>query len=51
MHYCLNVVSAPEGKGEAILVRALEPLVGLDIMARRRNMALFNPSFPRIRNV
>lgn len=47
MHYCLNVVSAPEGKGEAILVRALEPLVGLDIMARRRNMALFNPSFSK----
>lgn len=36
MYACLNVVSADEGHPEAILIRALEPLFGLDQMARRR---------------
>jgi DNA-3-methyladenine glycosylase len=37
MYYCLNVASGEvPGKPEAILVRALEPVTGLKIMARRR---------------
>jgi DNA-3-methyladenine glycosylase len=38
MHYCLNVVTGPEGTGEAVLIRALEPKEGTDIMQRNRSL-------------
>lgn len=36
MYYCLNITSGPPGVPEAILIRALEPLSGLALMAQRR---------------
>ena len=36
MHYCMNVVSGKVGEGEAVLIRAVEPISGLDRMRERR---------------
>ena len=36
MHYCMNITSGAEGKPEAILIRALEPLEGIPLMMERR---------------
>ena len=36
MHHCMNVVTGLTGEGSAVLLRAAEPLEGLEEMARRR---------------
>jgi len=36
MHLCMNVVSGKVGEGEAVLIRALEPVSGLDAMRENR---------------
>jgi DNA-3-methyladenine glycosylase len=42
-HYCLNVSCEREGKAGSVLFRALEPLEGVDQMARARGIALQGP--------
>jgi DNA-3-methyladenine glycosylase len=37
MYFCCNVVCGLEGQGSAVLLRALEPLEGEDVMADNRN--------------
>src|SRR5512142_2192528 len=36
MYECLNVVAEPPGRAGCVLIRALEPVCGLAVMARRR---------------
>jgi DNA-3-methyladenine glycosylase len=37
IHHCLNLVCEPAGSAAAVLIRALEPLQGLDAMMRARS--------------
>jgi DNA-3-methyladenine glycosylase len=37
MHYCFNITAEEEGVGAAVLLRALEPTQGIDLMKQRRD--------------
>lgn len=39
-HYCLNVSCLPDGVAGGVLFRALEPLAGIDEMARARGVGI-----------
>jgi len=39
IHYCLNVVAEPEGVPAAVLIRAIEPILGIDLMLRNRRVS------------
>jgi DNA-3-methyladenine glycosylase len=36
MHYCFNLAAGKESEGQAILIRALQPIQGIELMRRRR---------------
>ena len=38
IHHLFNIVSSVEGQPHAVLIRAIEPLIGIDIIEARRNM-------------
>lgn len=37
MHYCFNIVTGKAGDGQAVLIRALQPIEGIELMKHRRN--------------
>ncbi len=38
MHYCVNIVTGDEGHGQAVLIRALQPEKGIELMMKRRGI-------------
>lgn len=48
-HYCLNVSCEPDGKAGGVLFRAVEPLEGVEEMAKSRGIELNGPrDLPRL---
>jgi DNA-3-methyladenine glycosylase len=43
MHYCCNVVTEARGIGHAVLIRALEPISGIDQMKKNRDITKLDP--------
>jgi len=39
VHYCLNISCLPDGEAGCVLVRALEPVAGIEEMAKARDLA------------
>lgn len=50
-HHMLNLVTEPQGTAGAVLIRALEPLEGIDVMTRRRASGRHAPSVLTVRDV
>ncbi|BFO68025.1 DNA-3-methyladenine glycosylase [Chryseobacterium sp. S0630] len=44
IHHLFNVVTSVQDDPHAVLVRAIEPLIGTEIMELRRNMSVSKPS-------
>ena len=42
IHYCANIVTEKENYGAAVLIRAIEPLEGIEIMKKNRNISNIN---------
>ncbi len=43
IHWCLNIKSGVEGRGEGVLIRALQPLYGIETMRKLRHIPQVRP--------
>ncbi|MCH4166464.1 MAG: DNA-3-methyladenine glycosylase [Megasphaera sp.] len=43
MYHCVNIVTGPEGAGQAVLIRAIEPVEGIEAMLENRHMMQMKP--------
>jgi DNA-3-methyladenine glycosylase len=50
LHYCMNVSCERVGHGGGVLIRALEPVAGLEQMARNRGLGGFPPISQKARD-
>jgi DNA-3-methyladenine glycosylase len=47
VHYCLNISCLPAGDAGCVLIRALEPVIGIREMAKARELADLDLTLPR----
>jgi len=47
MHHCFNIVTRPPEYPQVVLIRALQPVAGLKLMACRRGLQQFTPAIER----
>ena len=50
-NYCFNVVTQKTGIPQAVLIRGLEPIQGLDLMAKRRNIDISTDLRSKFKNL
>jgi DNA-3-methyladenine glycosylase len=51
VHYCLNISCLPEGDAGCVLIRALEPVEGIEAMAEARGLRSKELDFQSLRNL
>ena len=50
-NYCFNVVTQKENMPEAVLIRALKPCEGIELMGKRRNINLSDSNRSKFKNL